>query len=185
MAREYAKGSRSGARKKPQAVVQAPGSPWRWYGAGVGTGVFLSLLLYLGTLPAGPESGAGSGTEGSAVEKTPPKPRFDFYTMLPEQQITVDVEPAQVATPRTEAAVQGESFLLQAGSFRQPEDAERRRAELLLLGLDPRVEEASGEHGRFFRVFLGPFRTHAEMSRARGLTTAQNIDTLLMKRDSP
>jgi cell division protein FtsN len=105
--------------------------------------------------------------------------------MLPEQQITVDVEPAQVATPRTEPVIQGETFLLQAGSFRQPEDAERRRAELLLLGLDPRVEEASGEHGRFFRVFLGPFQTHAEMSRARGLTTAQNIDTLLMKRDSP
>lgn len=183
MAREYAKGSRSGARKKPQAVAPAPGSTWRWYGAGVATGVFLSLLLYLGTLPAGPTS--GTGTEAAAAEKTPPKPRFDFYTMLPEQQITVDVEPAQVATPRTEPVVQGETFLLQAGSFRQPEDAERRRAELLLLGLDPRVEEASGEHGRFFRVFLGPFQTHAEMSRARGLTTAQNIDTLLMKRDSP
>lgn len=188
MAREYAKGSRSGARKKPQAVAPAPGSSWRWYGAGVATGVFLSLLLYLGTLPAGPDSGSGTEVAAAATaaaEKTPPKPRFDFYTMLPEQQITVDVEPAQVATPRTEPVIQGETFLLQAGSFRQSEDAERRRAELLLLGLEPRVEEASGEHGRFFRVFLGPFRTHAEMSRARGLTTAQNIDTLLMKRDSP
>ena len=185
MAREYARGNRSGARKKPQVAPRAPGSPWRWYGAGVATGMFLSLLLYLGTLPAGPDSGTEPGTELAAAEKTPPKPRFDFYTMLPEQQITVDVEPAQVAAPRTETGAQGETFLLQAGSFRQPEDAERRRAELLLLGLDPSVEEASGEHGRFFRVYLGPFQTHAEMSRARGLTTAQNIDTLLMKRDSP
>ncbi|MDO8860970.1 SPOR domain-containing protein [Haliea sp. E1-2-M8] len=194
MAREYAKGSRSGARKKPQAAsrtpVQAPASPWRWYGTGVATGVFLSLLLYLGTLPAGtdPDPGAGAevvATATAAAEKTPPKPRFDFYTMLPEQRIAVDVEPAQVATPRTEAVTQGETFLLQAGSFRQRADADRRRAELLLLGLEPRVEEASGEHGRFFRVYLGPFQTHAEMSRARGLTTAQNIDTLLMKRDRP
>ncbi|MFO7551445.1 MAG: SPOR domain-containing protein [Haliea sp.] len=199
MAREYARGSRSGARRKPQAAsrnsAQPPASPWRWYGAGVGTGVFLSLLLYLGTLPPGTDPGAGTGAEGTATatagaaaaaaEKTPPKPRFDFYTMLPEQRIAVDVEPAQVATPRTDATVQGETFLLQAGSFRQREDADRRRAELLLLGLEPRVEEASGEHGRFFRVYLGPFQTHAQMSRARGLTTAQNIDTLLMKRDSP
>ncbi len=186
MAREYAKSNRSGARKKPQAdPAQGLASPWRWYGAGVGTGVFLSLLLYLGTLPAGTDTGAGAATEAAAVEKIPPKPRFDFYTMLPEQRIDVEVEPAQVAAPRTEAETQGETFLLQAGSFRQREDADRRRAELLLLGLDPSVEEASGEHGRFFRVFLGPFPTHAEMSRARGLTTAQNIDTLLMKRDSP
>jgi len=187
--REYARGNRSGARRKPQAAsrTQAPAgaSPWRWYGAGVATGMFLSLLLYLGTLPAGPDSGTEPGTELAAAEKTPPKPRFDFYTMLPEQQITVDVEPAQVAAPRAETRAQGETFLLQAGSFRQAEDAERRRAELLLLGLNPRVEEASGEHGRFFRVYLGPFQTHAEMSRARGLTTAQNIDTLLMKRDGP
>lgn len=190
MAREYARGGRSGARKKPRAasstVAPAPASPWRWYGAGVATGVFLSLLLYLGTLPPGNDPGAGSGAEVAAAtsaEKAPPKPRFDFYTMLPEQRIAVDVEPAQVATPRTEP--QGETFLLQAGSFRQREDADRRRAELLLLGLEPRVEQASGEHGSFFRVYLGPFQTHAQMSRARGLTAAQNIDTLLMKRDSP
>lgn len=190
MAREYARKSRSGARRKSQAAsrnpVHAPASPWRWYGAGVATGVFLSLLLYLGTLPPGTDPGAGAGAATTAAaEETPPKPRFDFYTMLPEQRIAVDVEPAQVATPRTDATVQGETFLLQAGSFRQREDADRRRAELLLLGLEPRVEEASGEHGRFFRVYLGPFQTHAQMSRARGLTTAQNIDTLLMKRDSP
>jgi len=49
VARDYAKGSRSGARKKPQAAPRAPGSPWRWYGAGVATGMFLSPLLYLGT----------------------------------------------------------------------------------------------------------------------------------------
>jgi len=188
VARDSAKGNRSGAHRKPQAASRTPApahaSPWRWYGAGVATGVFLSLLLYLGTLPPGTDPGADS--EVAAAEKTPPKPRFDFYTMLPEQRISVDVEPAQMAAPRAEVAVaQGETFLLQAGSFRQAEDAERRRAELLLLGLEPRVEEASGEHGRFFRVYLGPFQTHAQMSRARGLTTAQNIDTLLMKRDSP
>ncbi len=189
MARDYARGGRSGARRKPQAASRTPAqpraNPWRWYGAGVATGVFLSLLLYLGTLPAGIDPGAGTGTTAATTEKTPPKPRFDFYTVLPEQRIDVDVEPAQVATPRTEPSPQGETYLLQAGSFRQREDADRRRAELLLLGLEPRVEEASGEHGRFFRVYLGPFKTHAEMSRARGLTAAQNIDTLLMKRDSP
>ena len=73
---------------------------------------------------------------------------------------------------------------LQAGSFRQREDADRRRAELLLLGLEPRVEESKGDNGRWFRVYLGPFESRSKMSKARSLTAAQNIDTLVLKRSS-
>ena len=68
-------------------------------------------------------------------------------------------------------------YLLQAGSFRQRDDADRRRAELLLLGLEPKVEEASSDNGRWFRVYLGPFESHAAMARARSLTANQDIDT--------
>ena len=80
-------------------------------------------------------------------------------------------------------AAGAEVFLLQAGSFRQREDADRRRAELLLLGLEPRVEETTSDNGRWFRVYLGPFSSHAAMSKARGLTAAQDIDTLLLRRN--
>ncbi|MDP5063076.1 MAG: SPOR domain-containing protein [Haliea sp.] len=186
MARDQ--GGRSGARRKPQAARRnessSAASPWRWYGAGVGTGVFLSLLLYLGTLP--PSIPPGTGSPAAAEAQAPPKPRFDFYTLLPEQTIDVEVEPSAMTAPLPSASPQvTESFVLQAGSFRQREDADRRRAELLLLGLDPNVEESTGNNGRWFRVYLGPFSTHAQMSRARGLTAAQNIDTLLLKRGTP
>ncbi|MBM69187.1 MAG: sporulation protein [Haliea sp.] len=179
------RGGRSGARRKPQAASRSSGgaSPWRWFAAGVGTGVFLSLLLYLGTLPPGTQP-AGEAAETAAAE-APPKPRFDFYTMLPEQTIDVEVEPTEVAQQPNVAPPPAESYVLQAGSFRQREDADRRRAELLLLGLEPSVEESTGDNGRWFRVYLGPYTTHAQMSRARGLTAAQNIDTLLLKRGRP
>jgi cell division protein FtsN len=75
--------------------------------------------------------------------------------------------------------------MLQAGSFRQKDDAERRRAELLLLGLEPKIEETSSDNGRWFRVFLGPFESQESMSRARGLTANQDIDTLVLKRSGP
>ena len=75
-----------------------------------------------------------------------------------------------------------EYYLLQAGSFKQQEDADRRRAELLLLGLEPRVEASSGDNGRWFRVYLGPFDSRSAMAKARSLTAAQDIDTLLLKR---
>ncbi len=196
MARDFAKqgqssrkksGGHSGsARKKPASRGKAsarPVSAWRWYGAGLVTGVFLSFLVYLGSLPpTAPGEHATTGPNTAPATQTPPKPRFDFYKMLPEQTIEEEVEPAEVARPRS--AEPAEIYLLQAGSFRQRQDADARRAELLLLGLEPRIEEASGDNGRWYRVFLGPYESRSQMSRARGLTAAQGIDTLLLKRTS-
>ena len=193
MARDFAKtrkaGNRASPRKKKTAQRQTSrgtpevqqGSRWRAYFAGLLSGVFLSFLLYLGTLP--PANTPGSTPEAApaaTVPAEPPKPRFDFYTMLPEQTIDGPVEPAEVTKPPPGAAQ--ETYLLQAGSFRQREDADRRRAELLLLGLEPRIEETNSDNGRWYRVYLGPFNSHSAMTRARSLTAAQDIDTLLLKR---
>ena len=196
MARDYAKGKQASsgrkapARKKPAQRGRARSnardqhSGWRWYGAGVLTGVFLSFLLYLGTLPS--PGGMPAERPGEPEEAAqPPRPRFDFYTLLPEQTIDVPVETeqAEVAKPGTGRA--DELYLLQAGSFRQRQDADRRRAELLLLGLDPKVEETNGDNGRWYRVYLGPFESRSTMARARSLTANQDIDTLLLKRKRP
>lgn len=184
MARQSGNNRRGGASRR-SGPTPAP-RVWRWYGAGVLSGVLASLALYLVTLPpapgdSGPGAEAGGDTaEAKAAPETTPKPRFDFYTMLPEQTIDVEVDPAEVARPRAEK--RSEVYLLQAGSFRQREDADRRRAELLLLGLEPRVEQSSGDNGQWFRVFLGPFDSHSKMARARSLTAGQDIDTLLLKR---
>lgn len=188
MAQDFARKKNSGRKKAPARKRQparsgnSGGNGLRWYGAGVITGVFLSFLLYLGTLPpAGPTGDSAAEPAVQASTEEPPKPRFDFYTMLPEQSIEDEVpapepgNPAQVARP-------SEYYLLQAGSFRQREDADRRRAELLLLGLEPTIRESTGDNGRWFRVYLGPFETRSKMSRARSLTAAQNIDTLVLKR---
>jgi len=196
MARDYAKGSRNKARnsrstaRQPSASRRSSGNPshpriWRWYGFGVGTGVFLCLLLYLVTLPPAPGDSGSSGAKPVAERdhQAPPKPRFDFYTMLPEQTIDIDVEPADIARPRADTSASSEVYILQAGSFRQRDDADRRRAELLLLGLEPRVEESRSDNGRWFRVFIGPYDSRSQMAKARSLTAGQDIDTLLLKRD--
>lgn len=201
MARDYAKtrktggspgkgGSRNKSTQQRQggssrsAPAARPGSSWRAYLAGLFSGVFLSFLLYLANMPV-PGAGAPEldPTVVAEAPAEPPKPRFDFYTMLPQQTIDGPLEPAVLADPPAAAAQ--EVYLLQAGSFRQNEDADRRRAELLLLGLEPRVEEADSDNGRWFRVYLGPFNSHSQMTRARSLTAAQDIDTLLLRRGEP
>jgi cell division septation protein DedD len=198
MARDYAKkgGQRPGDGKAARRAGKASTSRstgkssstsgWRWYGAGLFTGVFLSFIVYLGTLPPTGEALPETTTADNPPpgEAQPPKPRFDFYKLLPEQSIEVEVEPADIERPRSAVAA-SELYLLQAGSFRQREDADRRRAELLLLGLDPRIEETSGDNGRWHRVYLGPFDSQAKMAKARSLTAGQGIDTLLLKRGQP
>lgn len=195
MARDYAKGKQStarakaGARKKQSAGGRRakgakPRSVWRWYIAGLLTGFFMSFLLYLGSLPS-PGTLKTESQEEPAIAAEPPKPRFDFYTLLPEQTIDAEVEPRQINKPTAAGNTPTQKYLLQAGSFRQRNDADRRRAELLLLGLEPSVEESNGTNGRWFRVYLGPFDTHSKMAKARALTANQDIDTLLLKRDSP
>lgn len=188
MSRDYAKKSNNGrgktaARRKPASRRNNQGRPaasvWRWYMAGLVSGFFLSFLLYLGALPADPD--AEQANSPAQAEAPPPKPRFDFYTMLPEQTIEIE-QPARQPSRNSVAPEPKAYYLLQAGSFRQRDDADRRRAQLILLGLEPSIEETQGESGRWFRVYLGPFASRSTMSKARGLTAAQNIDTLLLKR---
>ena len=168
------KSTRGASRHQP---APRSGGALRWYGAGLLSGLFLSLMLYLATLP--PEPGeAGSEPERNAAVSA--SPEYEFWEVLPSQEITVDVDPAEV--PRSRSSNDGSHFLLQAGSFREAEDADRRRAELLLLGLEPKGEETRGQNGRWFRVVIGPFESRSAMARARSLTAQQDIDTLLIQR---
>lgn len=169
--------SKGRGASRQQTAAPSAGNGLRWYGAGVATGLFLAFLLYLATLPAEGPSPVATPTPTQAAIS--PAPEFEFYDVLPSQEITVDVDPAEMPKPRSQSASQ---FLLQAGSFREADDADRRRAELLLLGLDPRVEETRGDSGRWYRVVIGPFESRSAMAKARSLTAQQDIDTLLIQR---
>lgn len=187
---------KSPVRRKAQAQrhtgePQPRGNSFRMFMTGMFTGVFLSFLFYLYKLPALVEPGEelAMAPEPEAAAEIP-KPRFEFYTMLPKQTMEVEeevetVEPAaDVSKPPTPSAAP-QPYFLQAGSFRQKDDAERRRAELLLLGLEPNIEESSSDNGLWFRVSLGPYESHDAVARARGLLANQNIESVLMKRGGP
>jgi cell division septation protein DedD len=187
--RKQGKSTRKAPARKTQAQRrsgegQSRGKGLRLYVAGVLTGVFLSFIGYLGTLPDPAVSATETGTP-EQPEVVIQRPRFDFYTNLTQESIDEvqdQVEPAADVRKPPTATELPEPYLLQAGSFRQPDDAERRRAQLLLLGLEPVIEEISSSNGIWFRVYLGPFESRELMVRARGLTTNQNIETLLLKR---
>ncbi|MGB0764174.1 MAG: SPOR domain-containing protein, partial [Luminiphilus sp.] len=73
-------------------------------------------------------------------------------------------------------------YVLQAGSFRSSEDADRRRGELALLGLEATIDRTESDNGAWYRVYLGPFESRSKMAQARSITAQQSIDTLLLRR---
>jgi cell division protein FtsN len=193
--RTSARTGRTPARKKAnqrrtsdKRSLDSSGSGLRLFGSGLLSGVFLSFLVYLGALPA-PDGTTVDQQNEPPPEAPSPKPRFEFYDMLsesidPDVQETAVEPAADVSKPRKNNK-SVDVYLLQTGSFRQREDADSRRAELILLGLTPKVEESQVDNARWYRVYLGPFESRAAMNNARSLTTSQNIDTLLLKRGTP
>ena len=194
MARDYAKGTKSKrakpARRKPatrrKASKHAPSgriSTLRTYMAGLLSGVFISFIAYLGTMPSS-DAPAATAPPPPQPEPVEPEVNFEFYERLKEQRVAVEaptVEPAaNVAQPKPSSAQ--DVYLLQAGAFRQREDADSRRAELIFLGLEPTVQASGAGSERLFRVYLGPFETRQAMNKARALTAGQGIDTLSLTR---
>lgn len=147
-------------------------------GAMAGTLLGAAGVTYLSKEAADVPSVDSVNSAATADER--PKPRFDFYTLLPNQDLdfSSDIEPAELDTKHRD----NDLYVLQAGAFRAEGDADRRRGELALLGLEATIEQTRSDSGVWYRVYLGPFESHSAMAKARSMTAQQSIDTLLLKR---
>jgi len=184
MPRDY-KG-RATAKAKPGKRA----SGWLYFLAGMAVGLLATALVWLKLAP--PETEGSRSQAGSTVsrqkqpetrkaevprgEDSTPRPRFDFYTILPEMEVVVpEPEPQppagdrrmeQKTTPAT--AVSGR-YMLQMGSFRRYADADRLKASLALVGIEAEIQKVSVNDGEIFhRVRSGPYsREQANALRSR------------------
>ena len=111
------------------------------------------------------------------------KPRFDFYKILPgaEEPVT-EQQIKQAAKPGAPA----ENFLLQAGSFQNPADADNLKAKLALLGVEAGVEPIDlPEKGTWYRVRIGPYTKIDEINRVRQTLAQNGIEASLVKIKDP
>ncbi|WP_269618568.1 SPOR domain-containing protein [Zhongshania sp. BJYM1] len=170
-------------------------------GTGFIAGIICSVLVYSTIISKHPEREAKlAESKAAAAKEQAQKDRkevtsntkFDFFTVLPEREVIVTEErrPAPTTTAAIKAAdkppveqvdISGERYILQAGSFRQGADADRRRAQILLLGLDAKVESVEANGDRWHRVYVGPFQSHNTLSDARSKLINESIDTLVIR----
>ncbi len=204
--RSTARKKRSGASPSKRPVAKTlPG--WLWLVAGLGLGMLITSLVKLSAIPEPGAQPLVLPSPGSPRPEARPEPRapaepartetrFDFYTLLPEREVIVPDQrevpttaprpqpksQAPATTPQPQAPTASEErYLLQAGSFRRHAEADRRRAQLLLLGLEARIEPVQANGDTWYRVHAGPFMSQARVSQARELLSSEGIDTLLLK----
>ena len=72
-------------------------------------------------------------------------------------------------------------YLLQAGAFRQNEDAESLRARIILLGLPVNVQRADLNGVLIHRVRVGPYAKLDDMNRARALLGEKKIESAVVR----
>jgi len=173
-------------------------SPWLGVFAGLAIGLFVAFLIYVKlqvqpvqqvfvkeTLPPPQPPGDTGNAAGDAQQPaaTPSKPRFDFYTLLPEMEVVV---PEQEITGQPEHGIkkveQPGTYFLQVGSFRNGEQADRFKAELALLGLETSIQKITIDNKTtWHRVRVGPFSELDALNRARRQLNQRGIDSTLVK----
>ena len=191
MAHDFAKqrsSEKSAAPRRKHAVSatrlnESPGSHWPWFFTGLLTGLFLAFVGYLGLLrPPTPPAGAAMELAGSE-EEDDGGPRFDFYDYLPEAEVQVDVIPVDVVREEPEFPAEAEDirYQLQAGSFQARADADKRRADIILMNLDARVEPGTVAGKTMYRVKVGPFDNRQAAEVARDVLAENNVDSIPLR----
>lgn len=176
-------------KKKTKPKSQIPG--WVWLFTGTVLGAFIMFLSYLSDLPESeqtlskPKAAAASAKPKPSKNRNTdvPKPRFDFYQLLEEDKVEAprsDNKPSSRTAAKTSEPIE---YLMQVGSFKQPEDADRLRAELLMMNLDVNIEEFKKRNNdRYFRVLVGPYASRNTMSKDRSTLSSNNIDVWVITR---
>lgn len=156
-------------------MAEKKSSPWVWLTLIVIVAIFVMFILFLD------QKIVKSGRE-NAADKQPrnkiDKPVIDFYSVLPEREFkvpTVEVEQSDTPNKPAEQLKKEARYMLQAGSFKKPEDAERRKAELAFLGLESSVIKASVNGDVYHRVELGPFVDNGYFSKVKNRLITHDI----------
>lgn len=132
----------------------------------------------------GDEGKLVAGSEKSSSEKKKSRPRFEFYTMLPEMEVAVPENELKSASKKTKKQVEkeGVTYVLQAGSFRDLAQADRLKAELALMGMPAQIQTVSIEGGKkWHRVRVGPFTNLQALNEARTELQNNGLKVMVLK----
>jgi len=131
-----------------------------------------------------PEPAIADGISSADAEQD--KPRYDFFTVLPEMKVVVPEQnprqdSGQENGPEMALETDKGTYLLQVGSFRQVSDAEQLKARLALIGIVARIQTVDVNNATWNRVRIGPVNGARKADALRNQLADNGIDSLVMK----
>lgn len=185
--------TRRGTRKNSSGGVPA----WFWLLGGILIGLGIAIvLMFKGYLPElkqhmlSEEAEPAGASEPALVEDKsrqspkPKKPRYDFFTVLPEMEVVVpETELSRKAEPAPDTVPGNaqDNYILQVGSFKSAADAEQMKARLALLGSVASVQTVTVNGETWHRVRIGPYKGARKTDEIRRMLADNQIETLVMK----
>ncbi|OZG71428.1 sporulation protein [Hahella sp. CCB-MM4] len=172
--------------KKSSTSTQKKVPGWVWAFNLALAALFLYFLYYLKSVPEtrNVELPADTASQQPPTNTAPAKSedtdkndqRFKFYDMLPETKVVAPK--VEEYTPKK--LPENVAYMLQTGSFRAFDDAERQRAMIGFQGLKAQVEKfQASEDSIWYRVQVGPFSSRSKMNSAVDKLVAINIQPLV------
>lgn len=189
--------TRSNTRSRTQNEEDYPG--WAWGVWGLAIGLSVAAAIWFSDRRAAPVPTAevrqpaslDNALDGNDENATPPattadeeKPenRFTFYDMLPNFEVVIPEEDPDVAQDiEPQAIVIPGTYVLQAGSFTAYADADRRRAELALQGIESTIQKVTIDDKTYHRVRIGPTNDLDQLNLLRSRLRAARIDVLRIR----
>ena len=170
----------------------APVQGWTWGLFGLGVGLSVSAFIYLNSRQPTPVAPTPPKTEArqapqpatSPVPEPPgeDEPRFTFYDMLPSFEVVIPEEDLAVVPNKPMVAVDEPGiYVLQAGSFSRHADADRRRAELAMLGVESGIQKVSVDEKVYHRVRIGPVDSLERLNELRSRLRSAQIDAMVIR----
>ncbi len=162
-------------------------SGWTGLVIGLVAGLAIGLALYLfdprDPRPADASAAGGPPAEPASATDAAEEPadRYDFYQMLPNFEVVVPEREVVVPRDAPEAAENKGAYVLQAGSYRKFEDADRVRAQLALQGIESNVQRVAIDNDTWHRVRIGPITEPAELERVRTRLKEAEVDFLVVR----
>jgi cell division protein FtsN len=158
-------------------------SGWVGLFAGLAIGLTVALgvfLHYKDLAPAEPRAAAAKPpASAQSTEEAPPAPvdpakDLTFYDDLPRQEVQVPT-PTEKAGGKASALPAGD-VVLQAGSFKQPDEADKLQAKLAQYGVDAKIQRFALEDETWYRVRIGPIATVQELEAIRAKLAEAEVE---------
>jgi len=188
--KDYKHRRKSSQRARPARV-------WLWFTAGLLIGVagtlFAEFQKYFsaeGVVQAVRQATSSEVAKVIADDKAQKpaekakRPRFEFYTMLPEMEVAVPENELTNASDDSMQKMEAEdvTYVLQAGSFRKLEQADRLKAELALIGMPAQIQTVTIDGGtKWHRVRVGPFTNLQALNEARSELQSNGLKVMVLK----